>query len=210
MSKKIKILAVIHITYTNTFDTLYYEASNNKKFDMQFVLIPFKQDGVEIPVRVLEEMMLKKGYPYVLGYDEKTQEYLDPKTLNPDIVFVQSPYDAQRISKLYSISNMRKFAQVYHISYGGTMISYDVPPYDELFQYHKNECAGLTAVLSENKMIVDYLHKFDLGNHVPLGYIKCDKYLHYRNNPYFSFNKRDDYEYIIAWKPKMGRQRRRL
>lgn len=196
MARVIKIFAIVGTEYTNTFDTLYYEAKNRNDIDFNFVVIPFRTPFYNIPMKKIERVMNEKKYPYIKGYDEKADEYFDLKQLNPDAVFVQSPYDLHRYSFLYSTRYFATFCACYHISYGCSLLDYDRPPYDFLVRTFNPPA----VILNENTMMADYLGKYH--RNVPIGYMKCDKYLNYRDNPDFNFKKRPDYKHIIAWKPR--------
>lgn len=184
--------------YTNTFDTLYYEAKKDARFEWTFVVIPFAQGAVSIPLEKITQMMDEKRYPYMKGYNAQTNSYLDIRLFQPDIVLLQTPYDTQRISPLYSSAFFASFARVYHISYGCSMVDYDYPPYDHLLYIQDRNC----TTLSENTHFTQILDKYHIHPTVSIGYIKCDKYLNYRHHPDFTFKPRPDFEHILAWKPR--------
>lgn len=197
-----KIYAIINNLYTNTFDTLFYESLKDDSVDMKFVVIPFKQPGTNetISMSALRQYMESKNYPYIEGYNEETGVYYDLYNEKPDAVFLQSPYDLQRISKLYSSKYLYTFTNVYHISYGSTMLNYDFPPYDNLLT---NALQYFDACFAESTDLVKTLDKYNPNKYVPVGYAKCDKYLNYRNNPDFKFKPKDEeYDLSIAWKPR--------
>lgn len=196
--KRIKIYAIVHTEYTNTYDTLYYESQKDDRIDWTFVVIPFKQDKIYISIDKIEKVMLEKNYSYIKGYDEKTDKYLDIKQFRPDIVLIQTPYDHQRISYLYSSKYFSTFARCFHVSYGCSLIDYDYPPYKDVL-YHQDK---LCTTLCENTEFCKILDKYKIHPNVPIGYIKCDKYINYKNNPDFKFKQRENYKNIMAWKPR--------
>lgn len=195
---KIRICAIVHTEYTNTYDTLFYETQKDNRFEWIFVLVPFKQDTVTVSISQLEQMMKEKGYPYLLGYNEKAKKYLDPRDLSPDIVLLQTPYDKQRISPLYSAKYLGQFSKCFHISYGCSIVDYDFPPYTNIPFFQDKSC----TTLNENTEFAKILDKYKIHPNVPIGYIKCDKYLNYKNNQDFKFKERPPYEHIIVWKPR--------
>ena len=196
--KKIKIFAIIHTEYTNTFDTLFYEAKKDDIFDWTFVIIPFKDERIEISLENIEKVMKEKKYPYIKGYDQTTKTYLDIKQFAPDITLLQTPYDQQRISYLYSSKYFSTFSRCYHVSYGSSLVDYDYPPYNEVLYQQDRLC----TTLCESTEFCKILNKYNIHPNVPIGYIKCDKYINYKDNPDFTFKKRDQYKQIIAWKPR--------
>lgn len=64
-----KILAVVTNLYTNTFDTLYYEAKKNTNIDFKFVLVPYKHGLTDFSVNM--ETLRK--------YMDKIWKHLDKK-----------------------------------------------------------------------------------------------------------------------------------
>lgn len=194
--KKLKIIAVVHTLYTNTFDTLYYEAKKRPDIDFKFVVIPFKQGNFQILISKIKQMMKDKGYPYKIGYNGF--KYMDLKKMKPDVIFLQTPYDSQRVSPLYSVKYLSTIADVYHISYGATMLDYDDGRY-------KNLLTGLlknyTGIFSESTPLANFLNKYNPGKYIPVGYMKCDKYLHY-SRILQTIPRDKQYDFIIAWKPR--------
>ena len=199
--KKVKIIAVVNTLYTNTYDTIYYEAQKDKSIDFTFVVIPIIHSLDLTDMDNIKKMMEFKCYPYILGYDKEKNEYLDLKKLKPDIVLLQSNYDNQRHG-LYKSDYLSTFTRVIHISYGSSIIDYNYPPYNTLIQnntFQKN----CWFIASENAMLAEELNEFHPKKYVNLGYLKCDKFLYYKNNPDFRFPPKDDkYKKIIAWKPR--------
>ncbi len=196
--KRLNIFAVVHTMFTNTYDTLYYEAKKDKNINFTFITIPFCHEEVSNSIDEINLMMKNKGYEYIQGYDKENNSYLDLKKLNPDAVFLQTPYDGQRISKLFSSKYLSNFTKVYHISYGSTIINYDFPPYDNIFYEHTH----FTKIFSESTL-AKYLNKYCDNKFIPIGYMKCDKFLNYKNNKDFKFKQKNTlYNKVIAWKPR--------
>ena len=203
MRKKIKILAVIDEPYINTYETLYYEAKKEHIFDFIFVVIKPQDQRMNSSYGDLCKMMKNLNLPYIDGYDEKTGKELDLKTLNPDIVFLQTPYDLVKRSELYSSEYLSSFTKIIHISYGSTIIDYDKPPFSDfkLIESNKffNRC-WFCAI--ENKMIANQLNKYHKNKFKSFGYIKLDKFLHYNKDSNFKIKSRPNFKHIIAWKPR--------
>lgn len=195
---KIRIYAVVHTAYTNTYDTLYYEAKTNPLFEWTFVLVPYVQDTYKVTMQELELMMKKKNYPYIKGYLEDQNSYVDIRPFSPDIVLIQTPYDFQRVSSLYSSTYFSSFAKCFYVSYGCSMVDYDLPPYDNLHSIQSDDCISL----HENQEFTKYISKYKSKACVSIGYLKCDKYLNYKDNPDFKFMERPDYDVILSWKPR--------
>ena len=192
--RKLKIIAIVHTLYTNTYDTLYYEAEKDNNIDFKFVIIPFKQGSTNISITKIKEMMDRKNYPYILGYNEKTNKYVDIINLKPDAVFLQTPYEGQRISPLYSANYLSNFTKVFHISYGSTILDYNKGKYKNFLT---NKLVHYDGVFIESSYLKQELKKYNPGKYIPVGYMKCDKFLHYSNKESQKNNK-----FTIAWKPR--------
>lgn len=198
-TNKIKIGAIVHTLYTNTYDTLYYECKKTDDIDWLFILVPFMQNNVVVSIEELEQMMKDKKYPYILGYDKTTDTYIDPATFDINVSITQTPYDGQRVSYYYGADYLSTFSKCFTISYGCSLVDYDSPPFDSFLMFHQSKNC---TTLSENTEFVKILDTHSKHSSIPIGYIKCDKYLNYRNNSDFTIEKRADYKTILFWKPR--------
>jgi hypothetical protein len=202
---KLRIVAVVQYPITNLFDTLYIEHKNTGFFDFKFVIIPSKQPGSDVGEFKLKDMvgfMKKKKYPYIKGYDEINNSYYDLKKLKPDLVFLQTPYDLQRISPIYSSEYIKNFAKVANISYGAIMIKLK-GIYANLYEnnpFVKN-CWKIFVENDEMKEIFDNIMP---DKAVSVGYMKCDYFLNYTNKidypEHWSLSRKKSFR--IVWKPR--------
>lgn len=94
---KIKIsFFVVHASTWNKIDSIYQVLKNSSIFDVSIVICPVVDYGVDNMLQKMNEFAIyfqEKGYKYQLGYDCKTEKYLDVKKyINPDVIFYNNPY----------------------------------------------------------------------------------------------------------------------
>lgn len=203
--KPLKIIAVIQYPLTNLFDTFYLECIKRKNISFNFVIIPSVQPGNTIyrsNLSEISDLMKLKKYPYINGINTKTGKYLDLKTLQPDIVFLQTPYDGQRASKLYSSEYLKSFTKVANISYGAIMIKH-TGIYKDLI--NNNSFYNNTwKVFVENEDMKILFDNLIPDKAVSIGYLKCDYFLNYLDKDDFpdrwSVPRKNSYR--IIWKPR--------
>lgn len=203
--KPLKIIVVIQYPLTNLFDTFYLECIKRKNISFSFVIIPSVQPGNTIyhsDLGDISDLMKLKKYPYINGINIKTGNYLDLKTLQPDIVFLQTPYDEQRASKLYSSEYLKSFTKVANISYGAIMIKH-TGIYKDLI--NNNSFYNNTwKVFVENEDMKVLFDNLIPGKAVSIGYLKCDYFLNYLDKDDFpnrwSIPRKNSYR--IIWKPR--------
>lgn len=175
MSRQIYIIAVLQLPFTNVFDAVYKEVQRQRtKFKFDFVVIPSVQPGTNLfhsETEKIVDLLNSKGYPYILGYDQEYDAYLDLQGLNPDLVLLQTPYDDQRVSEKYQSSYISRFTRVGAISYGLNWVEDEGVHRDNAF--YKN----CWRVFVENNLAAEYINTFVPGKAVPIGYIKCEPYL---------------------------------
>ena len=88
------------------YNSLYQKMLSDPRFEPIIVICPIINYGRDNMIRRMKECELyfkRKGYKYVLSYDEKQDTYLDvKKSLNPDIIFYTNPYGSL-VDKRYDI-----------------------------------------------------------------------------------------------------------
>lgn len=193
-----KIFAIVNQLYTNTYDTLYYEATKNQNIEWTFVLIPFNYLTTHVSVEDLEIMMRRKMYPYILGYKEG--EYIDLKQFHPDLVLIQTPYDSAYGSELYQSSYLGTFCAVASISYGCSMISFEDDYYENWMDRVQN-IKNLWKIFNETNVSRDIINYCYPDRSINTGYVKCDKYINYSNNKDFKIKEKND-KFTVVWKPR--------
>ncbi len=134
------------------------------------------------------------------AYDSKTGRWLNLNTLNPDIIFVQNPYDSM-LDKKYCINNLIQFAKVCYVPYALFLTS---SKWEEHFygdEFHK-KCWKIFHPSREHML----LHEKYLGNKetaVVSGYPKLDQYnAEIKNSDvHWNFNQITKQQKRLIWTP---------
>lgn len=123
--EKINLVFVCHRPQVwNSLKTVFEACNADEMFNVTIVAIPFKKQLPKMgfnhefyETEGAEEFW--KDYPckVVNGYNYETKEWLDIRTLNPDYVFFQQPYNVCKPECLKSW-NVAKYATICHIEYG--------------------------------------------------------------------------------------------
>ncbi len=101
--------------------SVYDRLNEDARFELYIVAIPNKK---QLPVKGLEHECYEtegaetfwREYGCINGYDYETGEWFDLKTLKPDYVFFQQPYNITRCPE-YKSSIVSKYAKICYVSY---------------------------------------------------------------------------------------------
>lgn len=77
-------------------DSIVKELLSNSHYDIHIVSFLYPQFTIERRKEMqkqMEEFFTKKNYPYINSYDFSTNTYFDIRTLHPDIIFYNQPYN---------------------------------------------------------------------------------------------------------------------
>ena len=121
--KKINVLFICHRpTVWNTLKTVYNAFVEDEGFDVKILAIPNRKQlpPNSFPNEVYESEGAEefwKGENCINGYNYETHQWVDPRSLGPDYVFYQQPYNIclPRIYKSWIVS---KYARICYLSYG--------------------------------------------------------------------------------------------
>lgn len=101
------------------YDSFYQLVKKDPRFQLSVLICPAVNRGEKHMKESLNECFedfQKRGYNVIKGYDEKTNTYVNPLTLKPDIIFYTSPYDGL-VDPRYYITNFLDIPSVY-VNYG--------------------------------------------------------------------------------------------
>ena len=197
--KTIHIILLVDLPYFNIFETLYYEAKKDPRFKITVGMI--KSHDERCNTNQVDNVLKQHGIEYEMFFNETTGVEFDVKHLQPDLVFLQTPYDWDKIRhKYYSSHYLMQFTKVAYISYGGSIISYEHPPLKDMIKNNSFFKRAWSSFV-ENKLIAAQLNQYHPNQFKACGYMKLDKFLHYKSNPDFKFKQRDNFNKIIAYKP---------
>lgn len=129
LKQKINIVFICHRpSVWNSLKTVFEACNKDEKFNVTIVAIPNKKQLPELGLdheiyesEGAEEFF--KDYPckVIKGYNYKTKKWFDIKTLKPDYVFFQQPYNINR-SKKYKTHNVSKYAKILYVHYAANFI----------------------------------------------------------------------------------------
>lgn len=99
VSSKKTINVVFFVLYESMWkcDGLYNLLEQSEKFVPFIISTPYPNHPIQFSKdnqEKLEVFFLKKGYRFVKGYDFENNCWFDVKSINPDIIFYQQPYNA--------------------------------------------------------------------------------------------------------------------
>lgn len=123
--EKVNLVFVCHRPQVwNSLKTVFEACNADEMFNVTIVAIPFKK---QLPKTGFNHEFYEtegaeefwKDYPckVVNGYNYETKEWLDIRTLNPDYVFFQQPYNVCKPECLKSW-NVAKYATLVFVHYG--------------------------------------------------------------------------------------------
>lgn len=97
---KPRIKVVFFVLYDNMWksDELFCLLKSNDRFDPYIISSPYpnhpRKFSIENQLRV-EEFFIKKGFPFIRGFDFSSNTWFDIASFKPDIVFYQQPYNSE-------------------------------------------------------------------------------------------------------------------
>lgn len=171
---KIKIIFLIHLPSSWTALKSVYEAClKDPTVEPILVLTPRRTNRFSDKWEGLEESeayFKSQNISYTLSCNKDYSQWLDLKDLNPDVIFIQTPYEDQR-HPLYKIGRLSKFTRVCYIPYAFILTagSFEEEFYGTFFhkdcwkifaesEYHKQKFAKFC---SEKNIVVTGYPKFD-------------------------------------------------
>lgn len=202
------IFLVQNNTLWDTYEFVYKLLADSKKFNMNVVLIPARQPGQFNDFRLdpSNELFFKtKNIPYILGFDETNNKWLNLKKLKPDFIFIQTPYDCQRPSN-YSIIELNSIAQTCYIPYGIMIASIQTMQFNLDFYHNCHHIFCETEIHKELFYKYSDLDKSVLEKQITVtGYPKLDLYKNNYTadqNRYWKLNKENNNKLRrLIWSP---------
>lgn len=186
--------------------SVYDAMKQDPDFRVTIVAIPNKKQLPELNLNHeqyesegAEEFWKSEGC--INGYDYETGQWLDLKSLEPDYVFFQTPYNICRPPQYHS-SVVSKYAKLCYVSYFGSYHTDEV--YDECTPL--DYLRDLSFFFTQNPM--DDVHirdRFTKVEHhycriVNTGFPRYDRIETYRNLPCGMWNQEDTFK--MVWTPR--------
>lgn len=124
-NKKINIVFVCHRpAIWGSLKTVYEECIKDPKFNVTIVTIPNKKQlpGAGLTHEIYESegaenFFQKYSCKIINGYNYKTKKWFNLKSLNPDYLFFQTPYNICR-PKQYNSEIVSKYCKLCYVHYG--------------------------------------------------------------------------------------------
>lgn len=107
------------------YDRLYWLMEQNPQFHPVVLVCPRVNFGRVEMLNTLHECysdFKARGYRVICSYDEKTDTYIDARSLNPDIIFYTNPYQGL-IDDRYYITHFRDVLSCY-VNYGYSIVKH--------------------------------------------------------------------------------------
>ena len=143
------------------FQSIYDTFSKSDQVNITVLVIPYahstlptgtyKDDG-------LREYLDTLGIPYIYGYNEKTNTWIDLFQLHPDYVFYQAPYNGMYPDVLKS-DYVCQFAQICHIPYGTALIKGEIENTIYPIDFFRDSTYCFVETNINKNIIYDYLCK---------------------------------------------------
>lgn len=130
LHRKIDLLFICHRPAVwGSLKTVFEAAIRDERFDVTILTIPNKkqlpQSGLDHEVYESEGAeSFFENYPcrVINGFDKTRGKWIDPKSLKPDYVFFQQPYNICR-HRLYQSGRIADFAHIAYIHYAANFIA---------------------------------------------------------------------------------------
>ena len=165
LHEKINIVFVCHRPQVwDSLKTVFEACNNDDKFNVTIVAIPNKKQlpGLDLSHEIYETEGAEeffKNYPckVINGYNYETEEWFDLKSLKPDYLFFQTPYNGTRPAN-YNSSKVCKYTKIGYVHYGMLIFKGEV----QESVYPRDFFKNLSLVFSENeeqKNIIETIKK---------------------------------------------------
>lgn len=163
LRQKINLVFVCHRPQGwESLKTVFETCNNDEKFNVTIVATPYKKQLPELgfnheiyETEGAEDFF--KDYPcrVINGYSYETKEWFDLKSLKPDYVFIQRPYNIC-YPKEYSSEEVAKYARILYVPYFMNFID------GEVFEccYNTSFFKDVYCIFTENKMTLEQLKVF--------------------------------------------------
>lgn len=161
------------------YDSIYKECQKDRNFKVSIVTIPMKNPRVSNAWLFNEEnnnFFKEKKMDFIEGCkkDGADEEWFDLRGLDPDVVFVQNPYDTQR-HKIYTTDELNKYTNICYVQYAFIVTSSSFEKHFYGTYFHKN-CWKLFAETDFHKKLYKK-YASNIENRVVVsGYPKLDFY----------------------------------
>ena len=206
-AEKINVVFVCHRPAVwETLHSVYDAIKMDERFNVYIVAIPNKNElpGVAFNHEIYESEGAEefwKKYDCINGYNYDSKEWFDLKTLNPDFVFFQQPYNIMK-PEPYKSYNVALYAKICYLNYFSPVNFGEV--YDECTPL--DFLRDISFYFTQNELDHKYICnrysqiKNSITNIIMTGYPRYDKLCNYKNSRCDIWNY--DNRPRIIWTPR--------
>jgi hypothetical protein len=155
-----------------SLQTIYEKMRDDDQFAPTIVTLPTLAHGVlDLPSNEANFKYFSQiGAPVLPGYDAASGRWLDLRTLQPDFVFVMTPYDAY---PMYRSRDIRRYARLCYVPYGIMSAKIQDNQFNKPFHYR---CWRIFCETPFHKELFQRYSGVDPRKILVTGYPKLDWY----------------------------------
>lgn len=206
--EKINVVFVCHRPAVwGSLKTVYEAMKNDSDFNVKIVTIPNKKQLPKLDLchEIYESEGAEdfwKGNDVIQGYNYKTGQWLDLRSLKPDYIFFQQPYNIQRCNS-YKSYEVSKYAKICYVEYGyntNKEIALECIPAD----FIKNVSLFFLQNTTEDDWYKEYFSNIDnkLTKTYVTGFPRFDFLNKYKNAESKLWKNSHDNRFRIIWTPR--------
>ena len=206
--QKINVLFVCHRPAVwESLHSVFSSLQNDSRFKVLIVAIPNKKElpGLWFDHEIYETEGAEKfweDYGCINGYDYEKNTWLDLRTLEPDYVFFQQPYNVMRCSK-YKSNVVAGYAKICFVPYGLQIIGDDVfesvHPSDFINDLSFYFCPD-SSIYSIMKNYLKKINNWGFTQIAVTGFPRFDQY--YKSTEKNGSAWKSEGKYRILWTPR--------
>lgn len=209
--EKINVVFVCHRPAVwESLHSVYDALKADDQFNVSIVAIPNK---IELPKLWLNHEIYEsegaeefwKEYGCINGYNYETKEWLDLRTLNPDYVFFQQPYNITR-SEEYKSWNVGQYAKILFVPYGIQTVGGEV--FESVHPSDFMNCLSFYFATDQYNYadLVDWFKKIENNNMTQIvvsGFPRYDQFVSKVDDKRTLWRyKEEKKKYRILWTPR--------
>ena len=206
--EKINVVFICHRPAVwESLHSVYDSIKADDSFNTYIVAIPNKK---ELPRSGLNHEIYEsegaeefwKSYGCINGYDYETNEWFDFRTLKPDYVFFQQPYNITRCEE-YKSWNVALYAKICYVPYAFDFIGHGILEETSPRNFMHDVSIYFTQNTIDHELVSKMLQKYGFDTRTVLsGFPRYDDLEKYRNNHSESWRFSNSKQYKIMWTPR--------
>lgn len=144
-----------------------------------------------------------KEYSCINGYNYEKKEWFDLKSLEPDYVFFQQPYNIAR-PEIYKSWNVARYAKICYVPYAFDFIGNGVLEETTPKDFMKDVSFYFTQNSIDNQMVNEILRNYSIQNikTIATGFPRYDNLKQYEKGTAISWNFAKENTYRVMWTPR--------